>query len=269
MALITPYDRDTLRAEFQAAKPFPYIALDPFLDTDFAASCAQAVPSFEEAQELGLEFSAVNEKKKIQITDSSQFPAPIAELHKELSSEAWLKDLEYITGIPNLLSDAKLGGGGIHVTGPRGRLDVHVDFNYIESQQLHRRLNILVYLNPEWKPEWGGAVELWDKDVTQCQASFTPKLNRCVIFETSEISFHGVTPVTCPKDRTRQSFASYYYTKEAPAGWTGDKHTTIFRSRPDEKFREAVLVPGEQLKRNLQAKIKEGKGHIKRLIGRK
>ena len=39
-------------------------------------------------------------------------------------------------GIPNLLADDQLVGGGIHETGPRGHLDVHVDFNYIAERDL-------------------------------------------------------------------------------------------------------------------------------------
>ena len=82
--------------------------------------------------------------------------------------------LETITGIPKLLADATFEGGGMHVTGPGGRLDVHVDFNYSHDIKQHRRLNILVYLNPDWKEEWGGQIELWDRNVSQCHHSFSP-----------------------------------------------------------------------------------------------
>lgn len=267
MNVLRPYDREALRAQFRSAQPFPFIAIEEFLEPEFAQACAAAVPTFEESRKLGREFSAVNEKRKVQITDSKLFPDPIAKLHETLCSKEWLDDLAYITGIPNLLADAELTGGGIHVTGPRGRLDVHVDFNYVEERDMHRRLNILVYLNPVWEEKWGGAVELWDTDVTRCEHAFTPLLNRCVIFETSNISFHGVSPVTCPDDMARKSFAAYYYTKEAPAHWTGEKHTTIFKSRPNEKVREALLLPAERLQRTLKATVDRGKGKIKRLVG--
>jgi Rps23 Pro-64 3,4-dihydroxylase Tpa1-like proline 4-hydroxylase len=163
-------------------------------------------------------------------------------------------------------------GGGMHVTGPHGRLDVHVDFNVIPQRRLHRRLNILVYLNPEWRDEWGGHVELWDRDVRRCYHSLKPRLNRCVVFETSETSFHGVSAVRCPEGIERRSFAAYYYTREPPPRWDGKMHSTIFRARPDERLREFVLMPAERLQRDLQAglrRVRRGLGRsVRRLVGR-
>src|SRR6202042_3254254 len=115
---------------------------------------------------------------------------------------------------------------------PRGRLDVHVDFNYIADRRLHRRLNILIYLNKDWRPEWGGEIELWDPEVKVRHASLSPAFNRCVVFATSDVSYHGVTAVRCPEGRVRKSFAAYYYTREAPPHWTGEGHSTLFKARP-------------------------------------
>src|SRR5207253_2923557 len=154
---------------------------------------AAAFPSFDDAQVTGMAFKTVNERKKVQISNARLFPEPIARLHQILSSPEFVADLSYISGIPELIADEELVGGGIHVTGPGGRLDVHIDFNYMEERMLHRRINLLLYLNPTWKKEWGGEIQLWDKEVQNCQQAFSPALNRCVVFETSDISFHGVT----------------------------------------------------------------------------
>jgi hypothetical protein len=263
--VIRPLDREALRASFQNAAPFPHMVIEDFLDPDFAREAAASYPGYGEARERGREFSAVNENFKVQITDPSEFPDPVRKLNDALKSEAFIKDLEYITGIDHLLYDELLQGGGMHLTGPRGRLDVHVDFNYIESRKLHRRLNILVYLNEDWADDWGGAVELWDEKVRDCAVSVKPKLNRCVVFATSEISFHGVEPVTCPPDRQRISFAAYYFTKEAPAHWDGTKHTTIFKARPNERLRAYVLMPFERARSDYYPAAKRA---VKRLIGR-
>jgi hypothetical protein len=161
------------------------------------------------------------------------------------------------------LADDQLVGGGIHQTGPRGHLDVHIDFNYIEDRQLHRRLNILIYFNKDWRPEWGGNIELWNKDVTVCHHSFSPIFNRCVVFTTNEISFHGVTAVKCPADRTRKSFAAYYYTKEAPVGWNGESHTTIFKARPNEILKGQVFMPLESAKQNMMNALRGLKRKLK------
>src|SRR6185295_8622261 len=234
--LLQRFDRDDLRHQYQDAVPYPYLKIDGFLEPEFTLEVAAAYPTFEVATVQGRSFKSFNERNKVQISDSKLFPEPVARLSAELASPAFLSDLSYITGIPSLLADEELVGGGIHVTGPGGRLDVHVDFNYIESRKLHRRLNLLLYLNPVWDPEWGGHIQLWDKEVTSCQVSFAPALNRCLIFETSDVSFHGVTPVAPTAPYPRHSFATYYYTREAPPHWNGIAHNTIFKARPEEKL---------------------------------
>src|SRR6185312_1689458 len=197
-------------------------------------------------------FSAVNEKGKVQITDSSKFPQPVLQLSRELNSPEFLKTIEYITGTQNLLADSEFVGGGIHETRSSGHLDVHLDFDYIPERQLFRRFNILVYFNKDWKSQWGGQFELWDKDVTKLQHSFEPIFNRCLLFETNDISWHGVNSVKCPQGQSRKSFAAYYYTKEAPPWHTGEHHCTLFRARPDEVIKGKLLMPAEKLSRSLQ-----------------
>lgn len=268
-SVIQPIDRDALREQFQTAQPFPSFSIDGFLDPEFAMSVAKTYPTYACARTMGQEFSAVNERLKVQITDSAKFPAPVKTLSDALASPEFLADLEYITGIPNLLADPELAGGGMHLSGPGGRLDVHVDFNYLADRALHRRLNILVYLNPQWEDGWGGYVELWDRSVSHCVQAFKPVFNRCVVFQTSQISFHGVTPVTCPVHELRRSFAAYYYTKEAPEGWDGTEHSTIFRARPNEKLRGSILMPAEAAKRAAVETVQRGKRWLKRAIQRK
>ncbi len=266
--VIQPLDRDELRRRFVTADPFPFIVLDPFLDPGFARDVANAYPSYEAALERGRSFDFVNERNKVQITEPTRFPEPVKALHAAISSQEFRDELSFITGIPRLLDDPGLVGGGMHVTGTQGRLDVHVDFNLLEDRQWHRRLNILIYLNPEWRPQWGGAIELWDRQVKHCKHSMAPQLNRCVIFETSERSFHGVSAVHCPAEVVRKSFAAYYYTREAPAGWDGRPHSTVFRARPDEPLRGYVLMPVEKLQRWAKRNARRVVGAVrKRVLG--
>jgi Rps23 Pro-64 3,4-dihydroxylase Tpa1-like proline 4-hydroxylase len=266
--MIKALDLDALRDRFKNATPFPHIVLDDFLEPAFAREVAACYPTFDQAVLQGFAFNFVNEQRKVQITDTAKFPDPVRRLNEAISSPKFLADLEVITGIKPLLADEKLAGGGMHLTGSGGRLDVHVDFNRIADRQLFRRLNILVYLNPEWKDDWGGQIELWDSNVKVCHLSSLPVMNRCLIFQTSEISYHGVRPITAPAHVARQSFAAYYYTKEAPEAWNGQTHSTVFRARPDEKFRGLVSMPAERLKRNIQDRIHQAKQIVKSLIGR-
>ena len=267
MSVIRPYDREALRAQFRSAKPFPWIMIDGFLDPAFADEVARAYPSFDDAVGMGRQFNAVNENRKVQVLDYEKFPSPVKKLSDALRSKEFLDDIGYITGIPNLLWDARLSGGGMHQTASSGWLDVHVDFNYHEEMNTHRRLNILVYLNPTWDEKWGGLLELWDQDVKQRASALAPVLNRCVVFETSEISWHGVTAVQCPPGVSRKSFAAYYYTREAPVGWDGSKHTTIFKSRPEEYMKRMVLMPAEEAQRSMHRGVRAAKQAVKRLLG--
>ena len=265
--LINPIDRESLTRSFSRSKPFPAVVIERFLDEDFARAVAEAYPSFDVALEQGFQFDYVNERRKVQITDSNLFPEPVRQLNKALSSPEFLEDLEAITGIQSPLADKELAGGGMHLTGPQGRLDVHVDFTYLQERKLHRRLNLLLFLNPIWNESWGGLVELWDSEVRRCQRSFVPTLNRCLIFETSDISYHGVSP-TSASAGVRKSFAAYYYTKEPPPGWDGSFHSTVFRARPDERLRAYVLMPLESFRRNLRTKVRLAKRSFKRWVVR-
>ena len=265
--MLNSLDRESLRQQYRSAKPYPFVKIENLVDPAFAREVADAYPTFETASAQGRQFKSVNERKKVQITDANLFPEPVARLNDALASPAFLADLSYITDIPDLLADPELVGGGIHVTGPGGRLDVHVDFNYIEGRKLHRRLNLLLYLNPVWEEQWGGHIQLWDEDVTTCRAAFPPALNRCVIFETSDVSFHGVTPVTSSAPFARQSFATYYYTREAPPHWRGVAHSTIFKARPEEKLRAHLFMPAELLRRRFSRGVHQVKQSVKRLMG--
>jgi hypothetical protein len=257
---LAPFDEADLTRSYRAAEPFPSLVVERFLEPAFARQIAAAYPRFEDATQVGLQFAKVNERRKVQICDSTLFPPPVKQLADLVNGPDFVALLSRVTGIPNLLADDSFGGGGIHETAAGGWLDVHVDFNFFEERQWHRRLNLLVFLNEEWPESWGGQLELWDADVKRCHRSVLPVLNRAVLFETSAISYHGVQRITCPDGVYRKSFASYYYTREAPAGWDGAKHSTIFRARPEEKWKGLVAMPFEKAQaaaRGLPRRLRE------------
>jgi Rps23 Pro-64 3,4-dihydroxylase Tpa1-like proline 4-hydroxylase len=267
MSILAPYDRDALRAQFRSAKPFPWIQIDGFLQPEFAAAVEQSYPPFDMAVGMGRQFQAVNENRKVQIVDYATFPDPVKQLSDAVSSPQFLEDLGYITGMPTLLWDAAFAGGGMHETAQSGWLDVHVDFNFHDAMNAHRRLNILIFLNPQWDAKWGGTLELWDLEVKHLEHAVVPIHNRCVIFETSEISWHGVSAVQCPPGNVRKSFAAYYYTREAPAHWDGKSHSTIFKARPDEHMKRHVLMPAQAARETLRDGVRAAKQAVKRIIG--
>jgi Rps23 Pro-64 3,4-dihydroxylase Tpa1-like proline 4-hydroxylase len=135
----------------------------------------------------------------------------------ELSSPEFIALLESLTGIDHLLADPDLDGGGLHETRPGGHLNVHTDFlSHTLRRTWSRQLNLLLFLNAEWPASYRGELELWDAAVRRCERRIAPVLNRCVIFRTSEQSFHGVPGgVACPEGRSRRSLALYYFRDEA------------------------------------------------------
>ncbi len=146
-----------------------------------------------------------------------------------------LKFLETLTGIQGVLPDPYYTGGGLHQIRPGGLLEVHADFSYHKAIRLDRRINVLIYLNKDWKEEYGGHFELWDRDVKRAEKKILPVFNRCAIFSTTSISFHGHPhPLACPPDRNRKSIATYYYSNGRPEEdpELTHRHEVAFQERP-------------------------------------
>lgn len=255
-----------VKRQMDEAPAFPHFCIDDFLEESFANDIHRAFPSYRELATMGETFHAVNESGKTQMTDSSRFPPPILALHRLLASDEFVSKMSFMSGIPDLVPDPALSGGGIHETNHGGRLDVHVDFNFNDSLGLYRRLNILVYFNKDWREEYGGYLDLWDQDVKRCVARLAPTFNRAAGFATSHLSWHGVTPVRCPPGVARKSFAAYYYSKEPPPGWDGVKRSTVFRARPDEYWRGALMMPAENTLRAARRTLASAKQAVKRIL---
>jgi hypothetical protein len=218
--------------KYRTAHPFPYIYFDDFLPVEAVEAALRDYPQpkevswtkFNNAQEKKLAFDAV-EKLAASQRDILYF----------LNSRPMLQFLEILTGIKGVIPDPYFEGGGLHQIVPGGKLAVHADFNKHPRLNLDRRINVLIYLNKDWKEEYGGHFELWNRDMTQAEAKILPVFNRCAIFSTTSWSFHGhPTPLTCPPDRTRKSIATYYYTNGRPEEEVTDAHSTLFQARPGE-----------------------------------
>jgi hypothetical protein len=155
--------------------------------------------------------------KKQGLPREFEMPAIIRQLIWELNSGTFIRILEHLTGIKNLLHDPLMRGGGIHQVLPGGVLGVHADFTRHTDYDLDRRVNVLVYLNKDWQDEYQGHLELWDKDVSRCVKRIRPTAARCVIFNTDADSFHGhPRELKCPDGITRKSIALYYYSVGRP-----------------------------------------------------
>ena len=218
-----------LAETYQAADPFPHVVLDDFLPLELLREAEQGFPSTNGRRY----FDRDQERLKFQFDPSDSQSPLIRNLLAELNGRAFLGFLEELTGIRGLVSDPYFSGGGLHEIRRGGLLAVHADFNIHEEIKLERRLNVLIYLNEEWLPEFGGNLELWDTKMQSCRTSVAPQIGRAVIFSTNLDSYHGhPDPLTCPPDRSRRSIATYYYTALEQGLASVPHRTTNFRVRP-------------------------------------
>jgi len=226
---------DELRRQFRAAKPFPHVVIDGFLEPALCRRLADEFPAYD-AERFRNEWGELGKAWR---EDVSRLGEAYATLDRGLRAPEFLELLGRISGIPHLLFDPHYFGGGTHENLQGMELDPHVDFNLHPETQLHRRLNLLLYLNAEWDESWGGALELhtnpWLHPAQNEVQTIAPLLNRCVIFETSDRSWHGFRRIDLPAERrtlSRRSFAMYLYTRERPDLPLIPHDITIYTDRP-------------------------------------
>jgi len=230
------------------AEPFPHIVLDSFLPPEVIEMAFENFPPEALASDKVFEMGYAGLHKR-QVLPSECNGSARSVFHF-FNSQPMLEFLEGLSAIPGLIPDPYFVGGGFHETSHGGKLGVHADFRINKKLHLHRRMNVIVYLNPHWDDAYGGHLELWDRKMTHRVKSVAPVFNRCVIFNTDADSYHGhPDPLTTPEGLTRRSMALYYYTasreiyKEVPS--TG----TLYQARPGDDAsvqREARSLQSEQ-----------------------
>lgn len=227
-----------LSEQYRENWPMPHVMVPDFLDGALARDLAREFPAPTTA--AWTQYKHHNENKQ-GMAKRALFPQLLGQLVDELNSPAFVGWLTALTGIEGLVADPSLEGGGLHQSGRGGFLNVHTDFSHHHyHKQWHRRVNLILYLNPGWNPKWGGAIELWEPSMQRCAAKYPPLLNHALIFNTDENSLHGFPePLTCPEGVSRKSLALYYYTV--------DQHgvkprSTDYRARPVDGPAEAAMI---------------------------
>lgn len=220
------------REAYSQGQPFPHIVIDNFLPEFVLNNILQEFPRASSIDWQKFENAA---EKKLASKHELQMGEMTRILLYQLNSSTFINFLESLTGINGIIPDPHFEGGGLHQIERGGYLKMHVDFNRHSRLPLDRRLNLLIYLNKDWQEEYGGHLELWNKDMTQCEKKILPIFNRCVVFSTTDFSYHGhPEPLTCPEGLTRKSLALYYYTNGRPDEETSNFHSTVFQQRPGE-----------------------------------
>ena len=220
---------DELHNEFQSKSPYRYLVFDNILNKEAADTIYESFPKIDDG--VWDNKTYIDQKNKFHKRNFEK-NSIMQNVFDELNSKEFLNWLNYVTNIKEpLIADPELFGGGLHQSIKGAFLNVHVDYNLHPKTKYHRRINVLIYMNKAWKEEYEGHLELWDINQSNRNLleKISPKFNRCVIFETNEISYHGhPIPLNTPVGITRKSIATYYYTKSRPMSEISSEHNTLF-----------------------------------------
>jgi hypothetical protein len=227
---------DELAERYQHAVPYAHIVLDDVLPPEVLERV------YSELADMNSDdwnsYIHFNERK-FSNTDMASWGPTLRAVSDAFASDRFRRFLDAVTGFENLHADVSLDGGGVHRCYRGGFLNIHADFTAHHTvANWRRRVNLLLYLNPEWEDDWGGQLELWNSSMTACEARVSPVGNRMLLFTTDEHSFHGhPDPLTTPDGVARQSLALYYFTEEAhPLA-----KSTNYRPRPDDGAKRFVI----------------------------
>lgn len=226
-----------LREQFLAKRPYGYANVGELFDNTTLISVSKEVGDHVESLPAERDFYASYRKHKL--SDMQRMPFNTQSLVGYLNSQEFIRILEKITNINEIYGDPDLLGGGIHAIGRDGYLKLHTDFNWHPKLKMHRRLNLLIYINEVWDPQWNGNIELWDSNAKTRLLSMAPQLGNALLFETTDFSYHGhPDPLKCPNNVYRKSIAMYYYTQTRPPSQIsfGRSEITNYVERPGETF---------------------------------
>lgn len=218
-----------LATSYAGALPFPHCVIENFLPNGVAERLLREFPEIEDREQKRSQELYKGHRLPDSLPESAAFARGI---FYTFNSLPFISFLEALTGIKGLIPDPYFLGGGFHETLRGGRLGIHADFNIHQKMRLRRRVNVLVYLNHDWRPEFGGDLELWTRDMKAKAVTVAPVFNRCVVFNTDDDSWHGhPDALACPENRSRKSLALYYYTASDAIFNERKLNTTNFQTR--------------------------------------
>ena len=251
----------SLATTYKDAKPFPHIILKDFFPQDRLEQLVREIGS------IGEDGWVIHNDPKLS-KSNLRSPVDLAESGKShvalLHSAEFLYLISEITGIWGLVPDPYLAGSGYHVLEQGGLFDVHADRNVDHNTGLTRRIAMITYLNRDWRPEYGGQLELWSTDASRCERVVEPHFNTTILFEVGDHNFHAVRPVQPPKGVTRKSFACYFHTVGDAQGIASTPHHSVYAPSVYQRHynlktiaSEFIMPPGI-VKLLRKAKVKMG-----------
>ena len=196
---------EKLRIDYLAAQPFPHLIIDNFCDEEKLTRAYNAIP---ELNNKSRDYAFAN--NKFEKSNYKEICPELKELYEDLSSERFNNILSFITAKKTFV-DPKNFGGGLHQGKKNSFLDMHLDFNYHPlHKNWYRELNLLLYLNKDWKPEYKGELKIKDLR-TNDEADLAVPFNRLIVQQCGPYTLHGYDMTNFPEGRYRTSIATYAY----------------------------------------------------------
>lgn len=200
---------DVLRENFINAQPFEHIIIPNFLNDEYIKELFSAFPE-NVTSDNWYKYNNPLEKKYAR-DDIKNLPNCLKQFFYLLSSQEITKIFSDLSNIENLECDPYLHGAGLHAHPKDGLLHMHLDYEKHPYLEKERRLNMILYMSKDWKEEWNGETQLWDKDMEKCVVKSQVEFNTAIIFKTNETSWHGLPEkICCPEGVLRKSIAYYY-----------------------------------------------------------
>jgi dTDP-glucose 4,6-dehydratase len=238
---------EVLQQKFSNAKPFEHIIIPNFLNKDYAETLYHLFPEDIENNTWHKYYNPI--EVKYAFDNIHKLPSKLKDIFYLLSTREICEKFSILSDIDGLEHDPYLHGAGLHIHPRNGRLHIHLDYEKHPYLNKERRLNVILYFSKNWKKEWNGETQLWDKNMEKCVTKSYVEFNTAFIFKTNEISWHGLPEIiTCPEGVFRKTLAYYYISpvhseaKTEKIGNDGSGYRTkaTFTKRPQDKFCEKI-----------------------------
>lgn len=231
--------------------PTRHLWVDDLLPEEIAAKFFPCFPPADRMRRL-----ASFRERKFTFKQLDQVPGLLKDITFAIQAPEVVAVIERITGISGQVPDARLYAGGITLMRRGDFLNPHIDNSHDGERRLYRTVNLLYYVTPEWKSDYGGSLELWDDAVKR--ATVIPTLfNRLVVMETNRRSWHSVSPVR--HEGHRCCVSNYYFSARSPDA-TDYFHVTSFSARPEQTLRRWVAAADNLARMAIRRVFKKGVG---------
>lgn len=253
LKILERLERETekIKADFQSDKGIEtkFTAIDDFLPEDLTRKIYESFPESDK-----MRFLNSFREKKFTSKSFNELDTLLEDVTFSFQDKRVIDKISELTGIKDAVGDPKLYAGGISAMEKGHFLNPHIDNSHDHEMENYRVLNLLFYVTPNWKPENGGNLELWDEDVTKA-VEIPSTFNRLVLMSTNEKSWHSVNEVK--KDGRRCCVSNYYFSPHSPNGFE-TTHVTYFMARPEQKMRRLLTKTDSELRTILRKVKKSG-----------